>query len=120
MTTIDRAALATLLESPLREKVVTIGDLQFRLREMTEDESTRYELALQDKSGRYDWARARRAMIAAMLIDDSGNKLVDDESQLKNMPRSIAGRLFDECQSLNRYEPNEVRDLIKNSDTADD
>lgn len=120
MTTIDKAALASLLANPLREKVVAIGDLQFRLREMSEDESTRYELALQDKSGKYDWARARRAMIAAMLIDDAGNKLVDDESQLKAMPRSIAGKLFDECQSLNRYEPNEVKELIKNSEAADD
>jgi hypothetical protein len=120
MTTIDAAGLASLLAEPLREKVVAIGDLKFRLREMTEEQSTQYELALQDKSGRYDWARARRAMIAMMLVDDAGNRVVQDESQLKTLPRSIAGRLFDECQSLNRYEPNEVRDLIKNCDAADD
>lgn len=120
MTTIDAAGLQALLTAPLREKVVTVGDLQFRLREMTEEQSTKYELALQDKSGKYDWARARRAMIAMMLVDDAGNQVATDESQLKAMPRSIAGKLFDECQSLNRYEPNEVKELIKNSEAADD
>jgi len=119
MTAIDWAGLQALLTAPLREKVVVIGDYNFRLREMTEEQSTKYELALQDKSGKYDWARARRAMIAMMLVDDSGNHVVTDESQLKAMPRSIAGRLFDECQSLNRYEANEVKDLIKNSEEAD-
>lgn len=119
MKTIDAAGLASLLAEPLREKVIAIGGINFRLREMTEEQSTQYELALQDK-GKYDWARARRAMIAMMLVDDAGNRIVQDESQLKTMPRSIAGRLFDECQSLNRYEPNEVKDLIKNSDAADD
>lgn len=120
MTTIDSASLAALLTAPLREKVVAIGELKFRLREMTEEQATQYELALQDKTGKYNWARARRAMIALMLVDDNGNRVVTDENQLKSLPRSIAGKLFDECQSLNRYEANEVKDLIKNSDEADD
>jgi hypothetical protein len=32
------------------------------------------------------------------------------------MPRSVAGVLFDECQQLNRYDPGEVKALVKNSD----
>ena len=107
--------LASLAE-PLREKVIEIAGRSYRLREMTEEQGTQYELMIQDKAGRFDFSRARRAMIAIMLLDDSGNRMVDDESQLKALPRSVAGILFDECQQLNRYDAGEVKALVKNSD----
>jgi hypothetical protein len=116
--TIDKSAFFSLIAQPLREKVVDVDGNQFRLREMTEEVNTQYELMLQDKKGSFDFSRARRAMIALMLIDGDGNRIVDDESQLKSMPRSLAGALFDECQKLNRYEPGEVKALVKNSDEA--
>lgn len=104
------------LAQPLREKVVCIDGRNYRLREMTEEQGTSYELMLQDKAGKFDFSRARRAMIALMLVDDDGNRIVDDESQLKALPRSIAGVLFDECQQLNRYDAGEVKALVKNFD----
>lgn len=106
------------LSEPLREKVVEIAGRSYRIREMTEEQGTQYELMIQDKAGRFDFSRARRAMIALMLIDDAGNRIVDDESQLKALPRSVAGVLFGECQQLNRYDAGEVKALVKNSDEA--
>jgi hypothetical protein len=102
--------------APVKESVVCVDGRNYRLREMTEDAGTQYELMLQDKAGKFDFSRARRAMIALMLVDDDGNRIVDDESQLKTMPRSLAGVLFEECQKLNRYDPGEVKALVKNSD----
>ena len=107
------------LASPLKESVVCVDGRNYRLREMTEDAGTQYALMLQDKAGKFDFSRARRAMIALMLVDDDGNRIVDDESQLKAMPRSLAGVLFEECQKLNRYDPGEVKGLVKNSDEVD-
>jgi len=104
------------LSAPLKESVVCVDGRNYRLREMTEEQGTQYELMIQDKAGRFDFSRARRAMIAIMLLDDSGNRIVDDESQLKAMPRSLAGVLFDECQKLNRYDPGDVKALVKNFD----
>jgi hypothetical protein len=116
--TIDKESFFSLIAKPLREKVVEVDGNSFRLREMTEEQNTQYELALQDKKGGFDYTKARRTMIALMLVDDAGNRIIDDESQIKQMPRSLAGVLFDECQRLNRYEPGEVKALVKNSDEA--
>jgi hypothetical protein len=57
-------------------------------------------------------------MIALMLIDDAGNLIVDNESQLEQMPRALAGALYEACLELNNYEKNEVEGLIKNSEPA--
>jgi hypothetical protein len=119
MKTMNRDEFLSMLAEPLRESTVEAAGRKFRLREMSEEDATKYELSIQSKEGKYDFSKARRSMIALMLIDDEGNRMVDDESQLKVMPRSLAGLLFDECQKLNRYEPGEVKDLVKNSDEAD-
>jgi hypothetical protein len=116
----NRNDFLALLERPLRETVVTIDENQFRLRGMTEEEGTEYELSLQDKQGNIKYENARRALIAIMLIDDDGNRIVTHESELRRLPRSIAGVLYDECQKLNRYKPGEIKDIEKNSDGADD
>jgi|688.fasta_scaffold422314_2 hypothetical protein len=116
----NRNDFLALLERPLRETVVAIDGSNYRLREMTEEQGTEYELSLQDKKGNVNYATARRALIAMMLIDDDGNRMVTHESELRRLPRSIAGKLFDECQKLNRYETGEVKELVKNSDGADD
>jgi hypothetical protein len=88
----------------------------FRLRELTEEEGVDYELALQDKKGKFDIARMRRALIAYCLVDDDGNRVFDDPDKLKTMRRSLASFLFQRCQALNNYDENELEGLIKNSE----
>jgi hypothetical protein len=107
------------IAQPLREKVVEIDGKELRLREMSEAQRADYELMLQDKKGKPDYTKARRAMIAIMLIDSDGNRIVQHESELMSMPGGLAGVLFDECLTLNRYDKKEIEDLIKNSDGAD-
>lgn len=111
----NRDQLLAVLDEPLREKVVTVNNRDYRLREMTEEQGTEYELALQSKDGTFDFSKSRRLLISKMLVDDEGGLLVADESELKRMPRSVAGALYQECLDLNRYDAKEVKALVKNS-----
>lgn len=115
----NRDEFFALLEKPLKESRIEIDGKQYRLREMSEDDSANYELALQDKTGKYNFSRARRAMIAQMLLDDDGNRIIENEAELKPFGRSLTGALYDECQKLNSYKDGEVKALVKNSDEAD-
>lgn len=107
------------IAEPLRETVVTVGGRQYRLREMTEDANAEYELSLYDSKGKFVGKNTRKAMIAMMLIDDSGALIVDDVSQLASMGRGLAGSLYAECLKLNRYDDNEAKNMIKNSEGAE-
>ncbi len=115
---IDKDSLADVLSQPVQEVVVEFEGRLFRLRELTEDQAVAYELELQDKKGKFDVKKMRRAMIAHSWIGVDGERLIDDSDKLKNMRRSLAGYLFDECQKLNRYEPGELEGLVKNSEEA--
>ena len=117
--TMNKDEFFSWISGPLREARHTIDGRQIRLREMSEEQRTQYELMLQDKKGKPDIAKARRAMIAMMLIDEEGNRIVDDESQLKAMPGGLAGLIYEKCLELSRYQAGEVEELIKNSETAD-
>ena len=115
---IDKDSLADVLSQPVQEVVVEFEGKLFRLRELTEDQAVAYELELQDKKGTFDVKKMRRAMIAHSWIGVDWERLIDDSDKLKNMRRSLAGYLFDECQKLNRYEPGELEGLVKNSEEA--
>ncbi len=115
---ISKEEFFEVIAKPLAEKVVTIGGNDYRLREMSEEAGCDYEIAL-SSGGKWDIKKARRAMIAVMLVDDQGNRIVDDESQLKSMSRALAGELYDACLKLNSYQEGEVEELIKNSEPAE-
>jgi hypothetical protein len=116
--TVNREQLLALLNQPLREKVVPIDGLEFKLREMNEAQGAEYELCLQTKDGDYDYARSRRELLARMLIDADGNQLVSNADELKPMARHIAGRLYEVASELNRYDSKEIDSLAKKSDAA--
>lgn len=116
----NRNQLLAMMDEPLREKVVTVNNCDYRIREMTEEQGTQYELELQSKDGQFDFSKSRRLLIAKMLVDDEGELIVESESELKRMPRSVAGALYEECLKLNRYDAKEVKALVKNSDGAND
>lgn len=105
-----------IIAEPLRESRVTINGNEYRLRELNEEEGTKYELALYDAKGNWIGTNTRKALIAKMLIDDEGNTIVDSPDQLSAMPRGLAGALYSECLKLNRYEDKEIKDMIKNSE----
>ncbi len=118
MTIVDRDQLDDVLAMPLQEKVVTFEGRDYRLLELSEEQSIAYELACQDKKGKFDVAKMRRALIAYSWVGADGKRLVEDPDRLKTMRRSLAGYLYDACQTLNRYDPGELEDLVKNSETV--
>jgi len=113
------SSLDEVLAMPMSEAVVDFEGKQYRLRELDEDQGIKYELELQDKKGKFDVTKMRRTMIAYSWIDANGNRIVDDPNKLKTMRRSLAGYLYEECQKLNRYEPGELEDLVKNSEATE-
>lgn len=116
---INRALLSEYLSKPLREEVFVIDGFEWRLRQMTEEQGTEYELALQNKKGQIDFSKARRLMISLMLIDENGQRVSDKEEDFKKLPRAIAGELFSKCQELNSYDKGEIEDLVKKSEEAE-
>lgn len=116
----NREDFLKVISRPLRESSVEVEGHVFKLKEMTESEGAKYELSLQDKKGNYDFSKSRRALLAMMLVDDDGNRLVESEAELANMPRAIAGVLFEAAQELNKYGKDDIEELVKNSSGADD
>jgi hypothetical protein len=101
----------------MKVEVFSYNGKEFRLRQMSEEVACEYESALMGGTG-WDYKKTRRAMIALMLVDDNDQLIIDDESQLKSMPKNLAGFLFDKCQELNGYLPGELDELRKNSEPA--
>jgi hypothetical protein len=118
MTVIDKDSLQSVLDLPMQETTVEYEGKQYRLLEMNEEQGIDYELALQDKKGKFDVRKMRRVLISHCWVGPDGERLVTDADQLKTMRRSLSGFLFDHCQKLNRYEPGELEGLVKNSEEA--
>lgn len=114
----SKADLMAAFNRPLRRMDVEIEGHVFCLKEMTEDDSAAYEVMLQDKRGKIDVSKARRAMLVMCIVDENGNRVFDDESELRKMPRSMASALYAKCLELNNYNDDEVKALVKNCETA--
>ncbi len=96
---------------------IKICDETFRLQSLTERERTEYELALQDKkTGRMTFDRSRRLLIARVLVDAEGKRLLMDEDvdALQSVDGRITGMLFAEAQKHCGYDENEIENLTKN------
>ena len=116
MNVVNAQQLQELMHRPLREKVVYIDGVGYRLRELTEEQGTQYELSLSDKKGNRDISGARRTLIALSLIDADGNRVCNNADELKRLPRGIAGILWEECIKLSEYNESEIEQLVKNSE----
>ena len=94
-----------------------IGDDTFRLQSLTEKERTDYELALQDKkTGKISFDKTRRMLIARVLVDEHGNRLLTDADvdALQSVDGRITGMLFSEAQKHCGYDDDEIENLTKN------
>jgi len=118
MSLVDKESIDSVLSMPLNEQTVEFEGRKYRLLELNEEQAVKYELELQDKKGKFDVTKVRRTMIAYSWVDGEGNRLVTDPDKLKTMRRSLAGYLYEACQKLNRYDPGELEDLVKNSDAT--
>lgn len=102
------------------EKTYAIGDdtVTIRLRSLNEPERTRYELSLQDKKGKVSIEKARRCLIVLCVVDEEGNQVWNDESELLEMDGGLAGRIYSDVNRLCGFNDKEVEELVKNSEEA--
>ena len=119
MTTNKRDAFFALASRPLRTTQTTIDGEVFTLRELSEADASEMEISMQAKDGKWEYSRHRMLLVSYSLIDDEGNRIVDSWEQLKPVPRSIVGRLYEACLSLSKYDESEIKDLAKKSERAD-
>ena len=119
MTTNKRDAFFALASRPLRTTQTTIDGEVFTLRELSEADASEMEISMQAKDGKWEFSRHRMLLVSYSLIDDEGNRIVDSWEQLKPVPRSIVGRLYEACLSLSKYDESEIKDLAKKSERAD-
>ena len=112
----NKEQFKALLAKPVPIKSVDYEGTTFHIKSMTEKEGVEYELAISNKDGAIDWSTARRSMLATMLVDEQGNKLVDDPSELGSMDLGLAEFLWSECRPFARGKAKEVDDLRKKSE----
>jgi hypothetical protein len=117
MSVVSKEEFMSILDAPLDEKVVSIGGKAYRLRELTEEGGIEYEKQLA-KGGKFDPYRARRAMVSLCLVDEAGNRIIDDPDILKKMKLGIINTLHDECLALSRYRKDDVEETVKNLEPA--
>ena len=120
--TISREEFAEFLTEPLREKTVSVqtakGIKEFRLLEMSEAVGAEYEIACQS-NGKYDFAKARREMVALMLVDDNGERLVKSGDDIRALGLGRINKLWEACLELNSYSEKDITDITKNSEGAE-
>lgn len=112
----NKEQFKALLAKPVSIKQVEYEGQVFHIKSMTEKEGVEYELSISNKDGEIDWSKARRAMLSTMLVDESGNKLVDDPDELGSMELALAEFLWAECRPFARGKAKEVDDLRKKSE----
>lgn len=108
-----------LAKRPLKQSTVVVEGQEFHVRELSERDAAEMELKMQDKkTGKFDLTRHRRLMVSYCLVDEAGNRFIDDPEELADFPKSIIGKIYEVAQELSSYNPGEVESLIKKSDEA--
>jgi hypothetical protein len=107
-----------LVERPLNTKPVLVNGKEYVLHELSEGDAAEMEVAMQDKKGKYEWARHRRVLVSYCLRDKEGNRVISDPDRLKSVPNQIVGKLYEDCLALSSYDAKEIEDLVKKSEPA--
>lgn len=110
----SRDSFFDLIKRPLRTKEVTIEGKVFLLRELSESDSAEMEVKMQTKDG-IDWQQHRRLLVSYCLVDEQGNRIVQNPDDLKTASKSLVGKFYNECLLLGAFEPGEVESLAKKS-----
>jgi len=117
--TISKDQFWELAKRPFRETVVSFDGNEYRLREMSEADSADLEVKLQTKSGEFNYAKHRRLTVASCLVDDEGNRIVDDPEKLAGLPKTLIAKLYEEALTVNDYGIRDLESLAKKSEGAD-
>lgn len=97
---------------PLKTIDVKVNGEAFVLRELSEGDAAEMEVKMQTKGG-VDFTQHRRLLVSYCLIDSDGNRVIDNPDDLKSLPRSAIGQLYDQCLTLSAYDPKEIEALAK-------
>lgn len=114
-----REKFLAMASRPLRTVDVEVAGEVFTLREISEADASEMEVKMQTKEGGWDYARHRMLMVSYSLIDENGQRIVEDWTQLKDAPRSLIGPLYEACLTLSKYDESEISNLAKKSERAD-
>jgi hypothetical protein len=109
-----------LAKRELKTDSVTVEGETFSVREMSEADAADLEVKLQDKEGKIDYTRHRRLVVALCLVDEDGNRIVDNPDDLKDCPKKVIGAIYERALELSNYDKTEVKSLAKKSDEASD
>ncbi len=118
MTMISRDGL--LAKTARRYKELAFDGETYRIQSLTEAERAKYEIQLQDKKNGYQFEKSRRLMVCKTLVDESGNRILDDNDAdlLKNVDGRVMAMLYSAAMDHCGYDDSEVEELTKNSEKA--
>lgn len=114
----NRDVIDALMDADPIRRTVTIGGYDFIIQSMTEEDGSEYELMMQT-DGKFDIHKHRRSLIACMVVDEDGNRIYDNEADLKRLPIWVAGPLYEQCMDLSAYRPDDFSPFLKNLEPAD-
>ena len=99
-----------------RVTTVTVGEMTFRLQNLTEGEKSRYERGVLGKNGivRED---ARRKLLVLCLVDDDGKPWFSmaDLDALGELDGAVLSSLFDAAMAHVGFQSEDIDELVKNS-----
>jgi hypothetical protein len=103
---------------PLRKATVTVCGEEFAIRELSEADAASMEVAMQ-VSGKYEFERHRRTLVAFCLLDDDGKRIVDNPEDLAGMAKTIIGKIYEKCLEINSYQDEDIEALAKKSNAVE-
>lgn len=114
----NKQAFLSIANRPLKTDSITIEGYTFKIRELSEGDAAKMEIEMQDGKGKFDYTRHRRLMVAYSLIDEAGNRLIDNPDELSGCAKTIISAVYERCLALSDYDPKEVESLVKKSGEA--
>jgi len=129
--TSKREAFLAMASRPLRTKDVTIGDQTYTIREISEADASEMEIRMQTKDRRWAIERHRALMVAYSLIDENGEKILQDDvdengkvikqnwEKIRDSAKSLIAPLYEACLDLSDYDESEINSLAKKSQRAE-
>ena len=119
MTTSKRDAFFALVKRPLKTKKIIVEGQEFLIRELSEADSAEMEVKLQGKDRLIDWTQHRRLLVSYCLVDDDGNRIVENPDELKGASMALIGQIYSECMRMSDVQEEDMMKLAKKSDEVE-
>ena len=114
-----RDSLFRLGGRPLKTATVEVYGESFTVRELSEADAAEMEVKMQ-VGGKVDFTRHRRLLVSYSLIDDDGNRIIQDPDELKSFPKAVVGKIYEAALEVSEYNESDIEALAKKSSEAED